>query len=182
MEERHLLEAVFGSFNPLRLHMRLAREGVNYTPNGANHQGNDVLEGQALFAEATFLESNGMPREEIWDLNNEIVMELQFQALASQILGEFSNQAKLDGVIECAFKKYDVPNGCEFQRTHGCTGRYRPADGSPFPPREVSGILTGCTFEALLISSGNPSSNIDLDVQAKLPSLSELEQKAIDAR
>jgi hypothetical protein len=104
-------------------------------------------------------------------------MELQFQALASQILGEFSKEATLDGALECGFKKFNIPAGCEFQRTHGCGGRYRPQDGSPHPPYEASETLKGCTFEALLISSGNPSSTIELDTHAKLPGLSDLEQQ-----
>jgi hypothetical protein len=36
INDRHLLEAVFGSFNPLRLHMKLAGGGVDYTSGGAN--------------------------------------------------------------------------------------------------------------------------------------------------
>lgn len=109
-------------------------------------------------------------------LNNEIVMELQFQALASQILGDFSAESKSHAAIECAFKKYDISNGCEFQRTHQCPGFYSPAKGTPHPPDDSTGNLSGCTFEALLISSGNPSSEIELNADATLPTFNELVQ------
>ena len=44
MEERHLLEAVFGSFNPLRLRMKLAESGL---PKGGN-VGFELMENQKL--------------------------------------------------------------------------------------------------------------------------------------
>jgi|GEM_PF-1641194 len=111
------------------------------------------------------------------DLNNEIVMELQFQALASQILGEFSDYAKFNRAVECAFNKFGIPKGCEFQKTHGCVGCYRPEDGPPHAPVESNGVLAGCTFEALLISSGNPSDKIEVNADATFPSLAEIEQR-----
>lgn len=101
----------------------------------------------------------------------EIVMELQLQALAMQVYGEFSRIAADEGAIECAFAKFGIHQGCEYQRTHNCLGRYRPSDGPPHPVVEVeNGVLSGCSFEMLLRTCGLQSRDLDCQHAARLPS------------
>ncbi|TVR84950.1 MAG: hypothetical protein EA409_00155 [Saprospirales bacterium] len=118
------------------------------------------------------LGSFGTPDTQI---NTEAVMELQFQAFAVQILGEFSRSAVREKAIECAFSRFDIPQGCEFQRTHFCSGRYSPSDGAPFPvERAENDTLKGCSFEMLLNTAGLRSTDLDVDHAAKLPTDEEL--------
>lgn len=114
--------------------------------------------------------------------NAEVVMELQFQAFAAQIFGDFSRAALNESTIECAFSKFDIPQGCEFQRTDFCKGRYRPADGPPHPIVQAEdGSLGGCSFEMLLMTAGLRSVDLDVDHTAKMPTdeeLAEMERQA----
>jgi hypothetical protein len=105
-------------------------------------------------------------------------MELQYQALAAQIFGDFSAAAVRDEALECGFAKFNIPQGCEFQRTHNCTGRYRPMDGPPHPVEVTeNGEMKGCYFEMLLNTAGLRSNDIDLDSSARLPSDKELAEQ-----
>ncbi len=90
---------------------------------------------------------------------SELVMELQFQAFAAQILGDFSKQTKTDNMIECAFAKYKISNGCLHQTTNSCSGRYDLKEGAPHP--------YGCSLEGLFNTMGFKSEDIELDVNAK---------------
>jgi len=111
------------------------------------------------------------------ETNSEVFMELQFQALAAQIFGDFSALAKRENALECAFSKFNIPQGCEFQRTHNCTGQYKPADGPPHPVEQAEdGTMSGCYFEMLLNTAGLRSTDIDLDSSARLPSDRELKE------
>jgi hypothetical protein len=103
-------------------------------------------------------------------LSAEIVMELQFQALAMQVYGEFSKIASDEGTIECAFAKFGIHQGCEFQRTHNCLGRYRPSDGPPHPIVDLGDeMVSGCSFEMLLRTCGLQSRDLDCQHAARLP-------------
>jgi hypothetical protein len=109
-------------------------------------------------------------------VNTEVVMELQFQAFAVQILGEFTRLAIHEESIECAFSRFNISQGCEFQKTHFCSGRYRPSDGTPFPvERAENDVLKGCSFEMLLNTMGLSSTDLDVDHAARLPTDKELE-------
>jgi hypothetical protein len=119
------------------------------------------------------LASFGTPNTQI---NTEVVMELQFQAFAVQILGEFSRAAIREKAIECAFSKFDIHQGCEFQKTDFCSGRYNPNNGAPFPVEQIEdNTLKGCSFEMLLNATGLSSIDLDIDHTAKLPTDEELE-------
>jgi len=111
----------------------------------------------------------------------ELIMELHYQALAAQVLGDFSDRAISDAAIECGFAKYEIEGGCEFQRSHSCTGRYQPADGPPHPMEiDQGGNVRGCSFEALLVTSGTRSADLDVDHFARMPTRDDLEK--LDAR
>lgn len=98
----------------------------------------------------------------------EVVFELQFQALAAQILGDFSVEARQTQTLECAFGKYRIARGCEFQSSHGCPGRFPPQNGVPHPKTKSSeDILGGCSFDWLLSTMGIESENITIDFDAK---------------
>jgi hypothetical protein len=107
--------------------------------------------------------------------NSESVFELHYQAFAAQLFGDFSKAAVQEKSIECAFARFDIPQGCEFQRTHYCTGRYQPAAGPPHPltVRE-NGDADGCSFELLLHTMNLTSQELDLDHSSQMPSVSEL--------
>jgi hypothetical protein len=115
------------------------------------------------------------------EANGEVVFELQFQALAAQIFGEFSQTAVREQTIECAFSKYDIPLGCEFQRTATCSGRYDPRKGPPHPAM-IAENTPGCSFELLLNASGLSSADLDLDHSARLPTDKDLEEMERQAR
>lgn len=110
--------------------------------------------------------------------NIEIAAELHLQALAAQIFGDFSKYAICEKSIECGFSKYDISQGCEYQRTDFCKGRYQPIEG---PPHKVSvsseQTLKGCTFEFMLNSFGVKSEKLSLDHLAQLPTFEELKHK-----
>ncbi|QUY45434.1 hypothetical protein [Acaryochloris marina] len=109
------------------------------------------------------------------ELSNEIVIELQFQAFAYQILGEFSNEAKQEKSVECAFSKFNISQGCEYQRSHSCSGRYQVHAGPPHAVEvDRNGDFTGCSFEALFLSAGFQSTDIDVDFEATLPTFEEI--------
>lgn len=108
--------------------------------------------------------------------NTEILFELQFQALAAQIFGDFSSAALREKSIECAFSKFDIPQGCEYQKSHFCSGRYCPSNG---PPHIVSQTddqkVKGCSFEYLLNLYGTCSTDLDIDHFAQLPKTNKFE-------
>jgi len=104
------------------------------------------------------------------NLVSEVMMELQYQALAAQVLGDISPIAQREGSLECAFSKYRIEAGCEYQRSIGCTGRYRPGGGPPVQPVVgANGDVTGCSFETLLNVAGLSSNSIDFDPNARMP-------------
>lgn len=102
----------------------------------------------------------------------ELLFELQFQALASQVFGDFSPRASANCSLECAFSKNKVNNGCNFQSTHSCTGLIKPNEGIPFPMSIASdGTLEGCSFEWLLNVMGLKIENIEINPNARFPPL-----------
>lgn len=102
----------------------------------------------------------------------EVVFELQYQAFAAQILGDFSPEARETRTIECAFGKYRISRGCEFQSSHGCPGRFSPPDGVPHPKTQTAeGTLGGCSFGWLLSTMGVESKDIVIDFDAKFSPL-----------
>lgn len=99
---------------------------------------------------------------------SEIIFELQYQALAAQILGDVSSAARESGSLECAFGKYSIPQGCPYQATHGCIGRFKPEDGAPHPATIVDNDqIIGCSFEALMVTAGIKCEDLDIDWAAK---------------
>lgn len=106
----------------------------------------------------------------------EVIFELQYQALAAQILGDFSPVARQTGNIECAFGKYGIPNGCSFQASHGCEGRFNTREGVPHAMTiDSKGQLGGCSFGWLLQTIGIKSEDIELHHEAKFSPLSKTE-------
>lgn len=98
----------------------------------------------------------------------EVVFELQYQALAAQVLGDFSPIARQTKTIECAFGKYNIPNGCGFQASHGCQGRFNPPEGVPHAMTvDSTGLLEGCSFGWLLSKFGIKSEDIEWNDEAK---------------
>jgi hypothetical protein len=107
--------------------------------------------------------------------NSEIIMELQFQTLAAQVLGDFSDEAIANGAVECAFARFGISQGCEYQVSHGCAGRYRPDAGAPHPLwTDANGNLKGCSFEALLSTAGMKSEDLLVEHGAQFPTWAEL--------
>lgn len=107
----------------------------------------------------------GNTRPENNDANFQAIAELQYQAFASQIFGAVSAAAAGENALECAFSKFGIHRGCEFQLNAGCVGRYRPSDGTPHPVVRVDGSeeIRGCTFEMFVNSMGLSSSDMELD-------------------
>lgn len=99
---------------------------------------------------------------------SEIIFELQYQALAAQILGDVSPAARESGTLECAFGKYSIHQGCPYQATHGCIGRFKPENGAPHPATIGDGDqIDGCSFEALMMVAGIKCEELDIDWTAK---------------
>lgn len=79
------------------------------------------------------------------ELMNEVVMELHFQSFALAVFGEFSAEARAEGAMECAFSKFNIAQGCPYQVSHDCSGRFKVAAGPPFPVETgIDGELSGC--------------------------------------
>lgn len=74
----------------------------------------------------------------------DVFYELQYQALALQVAGDLSPQQRIDRHLECAFAKFRIEKGCEFQRNGSCSGRFLPSSGLPHPAK------AGCSFGVLL--------------------------------
>jgi hypothetical protein len=74
--------------------------------------------------------------------------ELQYQALAEQVLGDLSSAQNSDGHVECAFARFGISQGCELQRDKGCTGRFLPSAG--LPHLAESGCSFGVVVERML--------------------------------
>jgi hypothetical protein len=48
------------------------------------------------------------------------------------------------------FARYGVPNGCPFQVSGDCIGRFNPKDGLPVPLNlDENDVVQGCTFSAM---------------------------------
>ena len=103
-------------------------------------------------------------------VSSEFFFELQYQALALQVLGVPWRSADPPDTIQCGFALFDLPQACDYQRSHYCSGRYRPSDGPPFPVTILEdATMVGCPFEALLITMGLTSTDLDIDNSAQLP-------------
>jgi hypothetical protein len=78
------------------------------------------------------------------DIIRDVFYELQYQALALQVLGDFSAQQRSDGHLECAYSRFEIDKGCEFQRDGSCSGRFLPKNGLPHQ------ASAGCGFGVVI--------------------------------
>ncbi|MCE5994886.1 hypothetical protein LVV80_23105 [Pseudomonas sp. KCA11] len=84
------------------------------------------------------------------DMVTELIGELHYQAFNDQLLGNPSASARVTNSIECGFSKFGVHNGCPFQVSGECIGRFDPKEGLPIPmSHDDTGNIDGCTFGAL---------------------------------
>lgn len=102
----------------------------------------------------------------------EIIFELQYQAFTDQVLGNFSESARVNSKIECAFSKYNIGNVCIYQKSHGCKGQLSPKDDIPFP-RTINpeGNLEGCSFDWLLKTMDINMKDIEINFNSKFTNL-----------
>jgi hypothetical protein len=102
------------------------------------------------------------------DMATELIGELHYQAFNDQLLGSPSASARHTNSIECGFSKFKVFNGCPFQVSGECIGRFDPRDGLPIPlSHEPTGNIEGCTFGALFLSSGMRVEDLQVDYGAR---------------
>ncbi|WQI22923.1 hypothetical protein U2S91_09930 [Stenotrophomonas maltophilia] len=98
----------------------------------------------------------------------ELIAELHFQAFNEQLLGNPSASARDMNGIECGFSRFGVLNGCPFQVSGECIGRFVPGEGLPIPlSHDAAGNIEGCTFGALFQSSGMRVEDLQVDYGAR---------------
>lgn len=104
------------------------------------------------------------------EISVELIGELHFQAFVDQLLGNASPVVKESNELECGFARYDIPNGCPFQVSGDCMGRFNPKNGLPVPLNlDENGVVQGCTFGAIFFSSGVKVEELDVDYSKKFP-------------
>jgi len=102
------------------------------------------------------------------DILTELIAELHFQAFNEQLLGNPSASARDTNSIECGFSKFGVLNGCPFQVSGECIGRFDPREGLPVPlSHDSAGNIDGCTFGTLFQSSGIRVEDLQVDYGAR---------------
>lgn len=102
------------------------------------------------------------------DIATELIAELHLQAFIDQLLGNPSLFARDTNSIECGFSKFRVHNGCPFQVSGECIGRFDPKDGLPIPLLpDAAGNIEGCTFGAYLQYSGINVEDMVVDYRAR---------------
>ncbi len=111
------------------------------------------------------------PLEE--DISTELIGELHFQAFVDQLLGNTSRIIKESNELECGFSRYEIFNGCPFQVSGDCMGRFNPKDGLPVPlNQDDNGVIQGCTFGAMFSSWGIKVEDLEVDYSTKFPEFS----------
>lgn len=102
------------------------------------------------------------------DMVTELIGELHYQAFNDQLLGSPSASARHTNSIECGFSKFKVFNGCPFQVSGECIGRFDPRTGLPIALlHDSAGNIEGCTFGALFQSSGIRVEDLLVDYGAR---------------
>ena len=102
------------------------------------------------------------------DMVTELIGELHYQAFNDQLLGNPSAFARDSNSIECGFSKFEVHNGCPFQMSGECIGRFDPREGLPIPlSHDAAGNIEGCTFGALFQYSGIRVEDLLVDYSAR---------------
>lgn len=102
------------------------------------------------------------------DMVTELISELHYQAFNDQLLGSPSASARHTNSIECGFSKFKVFNGCPFQVSGECIGRFDPRTGLPIALlHDSAGNIEGCTFGALFQSSGIRVEDLLVDYGAR---------------
>lgn len=102
------------------------------------------------------------------DIVTELIAELHYQAFNDQLLGNPSALARDTNSIECGFLRFGVPNGCPFQVSGECIGRFDPQEGLPIPlSRDSTGKFEGCTFGAYFQYSGINVEDLMVDYGAR---------------
>ena len=78
---------------------------------------------------------------------SEIVFELHYQAIASQLLGPVLTGEDGAGRLQCGFGCYKIARGCPYQESHNCSTTFSPAEGPPVPTGiDGNDVVFGCTF------------------------------------
>lgn len=102
------------------------------------------------------------------EMVTELIAELHFQAFNEQLLGTPSTLARDTNCIECGFSKFSVFNGCPFQVSGECVGRFDPREGLPIPmSHDADGNIEGCTFGALFQHLGIRVEDLQVDYGAR---------------
>lgn len=102
------------------------------------------------------------------DMVTELIAELHYQAFNDQLLGNPSVFARDTNSIECGFSKFGVHNGCPFQVSGECIGRFDPREGLPIPlSHDAAGNIDGCTFGAQFQYSGIRVEDLLVDYGAR---------------
>lgn len=94
----------------------------------------------------------------------ELIGELHFHAFFDQLVGNASRLIKESNELECGFSRYDIHNGCPYQVSGDCIGRFNPKDGLPVPLNlDNSDFIQGCTFGAMFSSMGIKVEDLEVD-------------------
>lgn len=110
-------------------------------------------------------------------LINEFMIELQIQALASQVIGDFRKDENQAETFKCGFAYFNIQNGCHFQKDSCCSGILRPDEDAPFPIKiNDEDEFSGCFFEAALMLLGTSISNLDIQYGHRIPRIEDLEK------
>ena len=103
----------------------------------------------------------------------ELIGELHFQAFVDHLLGNASPLTKESNELECGFSRYEIFQGCPFQVSGDCMGRFNPKDGLPVQlSRGNNNVDQGCTFGAMLSSMGVKAEDIEVDYSTKFSGFS----------
>lgn len=149
------------------MELRIGQPWISAYPTGAQ------VELMKLFEEfripAVLIEGRYQAQSPVnAEMATELIGELHYQAFNDQLLGSPSALARRTNSIECGFSKFEVFNGCPFQVSGECIGRFDPREGLPIPvSHDAAGNIEGCTFGALFQFLGARVEDLQVDYGAR---------------
>ncbi|MOA21356.1 hypothetical protein D3C78_1418450 [compost metagenome] len=102
------------------------------------------------------------------EIATELIAELHYQAFSDQLIGNPSSSARDTNSIECGYSKFGIHNGCPYQVSGECIGRFDPREGLPISMSlDAAGNIDGCTFGALFHASEIRVEDLAVDYGAR---------------
>lgn len=102
----------------------------------------------------------------------EVIFELHYQALASQLLGPVNTDEDGNGELQCGFGQFKLDRGCPYQASHNCRTRFNPGGGPPVPTKlEYNDEVNGCSFALALQSITGDLKAIRIVPTARFPGI-----------